>query len=323
MSKIPVKILGTGAYLPKQRVSSAILEKTLNYPVGTLAKTSSVQTRYYVSEETSTDMGFLAAQEAMSSAQVSAQEIDAIVSVSAVPQQALPTNAALLHQRLNLSPTVMAFDINATCISFLTGLFSMGHMVAKGVFKNVLLVSSDIGSTALNPNDPKTASLFGDGAAACVVGPSTSQAILGAYFETHSHCAQACQCEGGGTLLGVRRDIPLERSYFRMDGPKLFKAAIPPAMKMIKTLSELDDEPIDLYIPHQASPLALDLFQKRLGVKDEQFMHIVRDYGNMVATSIPFTLNKAIKSGRLKRGDRTLLFGTGAGLTVGGLLLEY
>ena len=88
-------------------------------------------------------------------------------------------------------------------------------------------------------------------------------------------------------------------------------------------MNRSSDREVDLFIPHQASPLALDLFQKKLGISDDRFMHIVRDYGNMIATSLPFTLNKAIEGNRLKRGDTALLLGSGAGLTIGGILLEY
>ena len=320
MSKIPVKILGTGAYLPSRLVTSEELEKELGYPSGTFATTSGVNKRYYATCETSSEMGMLAAEQALHAAKIDKSEIDAIVSVSGVPQQAIPTNAALIHRKLGLQGGI-AFDINSTCLSFLTGLFCLGNLIAKGVYRYVLLVSSDIASAGLNPQDPKTASLFGDGAAACVLGPTETGGIIASHFETRSEHIDDCQCEGGGTLLGLKEHIPRERQYFRMNGPKLFKAAIPPLLKMVHQM--LCESTVDLFIPHQASPFALDLLQKKLNIPNEKFVHIVRDYGNMIATSIPFALHQAIIEGRLQRGNKTLLFGTGAGLTIGGVLLEY
>jgi len=322
MSKIPVKIYGTGVFLPSRLVTSATLEEELGYPPGEFKRTSGVNQRYYVEKETSTEMGTIAAEKALASAHIDKEEIDAIISVSAVPQQAVPTNAALIHQKLGLKKDTIAFDINATCLSFLTGLFTMGNLITSGVYRSVLLVSSDIASGGLNPRDPKTASLFGDGAAACVLGPTENGGILASHFEVHSRYADACCCEGGGTLVGLNTDS-LERQYFRMNGPKLFKAAITPVLKMIKQFKREINRNIDLYIPHQASPFALDLFQRKLGVEDNQFIHIVREYGNMIATSIPFALHKAIEYKQLQRGDIALLFGTGGGLTIGGILLEY
>ena len=248
-------------------------------------------------------------------------EIDAVISVSGVPQQAIPTNAALFHRKLGLPRTTVAFDINSTCLSFLTGLFCMGNLIAQGVYRHVLLISSDISSVGLNPKDAKTASLFGDGAAACVLGAGEVGGIISTYFETRSENADDCKCEGGGTLLAMKKDTSIERHYFRMNGPRLFKAAMPSVLKMVQNMTS--ESKVDLYIPHQASPLALDLLQKKLNISDQQFMNIVRDYGNMIATSIPFALHMAIEEGRLQRGNNTLLFGTGAGLTIGGVLLEY
>jgi len=321
MSKLPVKILGTGAYLPSRLVTSEDLEKELGYPPETFAKASGVKKRYYASHETSSEMGMLAAEQALKTAQIEKSEIDAIISVSGSPQQAVPTNAALIHRKLRLSGTTVAFDINSTCLSFLTGLFCMGNLIAQGVYRHVLLISSDIASAGLNPKDAKTASLFGDGAAACILGKGKTGGIIASHFETKSEYADDCQCEGGGTLLGLKNHIPIERYYFRMNGPRLFKASMPSILKMVQRMN--DESKIDLFIPHQASPLALDLLQKKLGVPDQQFIHIVRDYGNMIATSIPFALHTAIEKGRLLRGNKALLFGTGAGLIIGGVLLEY
>lgn len=320
MSKVSLKIMGTGIYLPANKISSAELEKKLGYSEGSFLNASGVETRYHVDSETSSEMGMHAAKSAIAASGLLLSDIDAIISVSGVPQQSIPSNAALIHRKLGMQGTV-AFDINSTCISFLTGLFCMSHLIAQGVYRHVLLVSSDIASVGLNPKDPKTASLFGDGAAAVVIGPSESSGILASHFETRSEEGEACQCEGGGTLLAMKDHIPKERHYFRMNGPKLFKASLPPLLQMIKKLSALSD--IDVYIPHQASPLALDRLQKKLNVPDSQFVNLVRDYGNMIATSLPFSLHMAIEQGKLKRGQKALLMGTAAGITIGGILLEY
>ena len=320
MYKVPVKILGTGAYLPSCLITSEELEKKLGFSFGEFAKSSGVKTRYYANDETSSDMGAIAAKQALNMANLDKSEIDAIVSVSGVPQQSIPSNAALIHRKLGLKGTV-AFDINSTCLSFLTGFHCMGNLIAQGVYKRVLLVSSDIASVGLNPKDSKTASLFGDGAAACILGPATNEGIISSHFETRSEHGEDCICEAGGNLLHLKDDVPIERHYFRMNGPRLFKAAMPAVLEMIQKMT--NESTIDLFIPHQASPLALDLLQKKLNISDHQWINIVRDYGNMIATSIPFALHKAIMEKKLKRGDKTLLFGTAAGLTIGGLLLEY
>lgn len=322
MTTIKFQILSSGAYVPSERVSAEMLEKKLGYEPGTIAKASGVNNRYHVSYETTSDLGAEAAKMALESSGLEKDQIDAIVFVGGVSQQAIPSTAALIHQKLGLKNTV-AFDLNATCLGFVNGLFVMGNLISKGVYRNVLVVAADVASAGLNPNDPKTASLFGDGAAAFVLGPSDSKGILAYHFETHSEYSQVCQCEAGGTLHGIEPKVAKERLYFRMDGPRLVKAAMKPLLKMFRDLSKEAENRIKLYIPHQASPLALDLFQKKLKIGMDQFVHIVREYGNMIATSIPFALHKVISEGKIQRGDRVMLFGTAAGLSIGGLVLEY
>jgi 3-oxoacyl-[acyl-carrier-protein] synthase-3 len=323
MPQVPVKILGTGIYLPSILVTSEELEKTYGYAPGTFEKASDVKTRYIAKEETSSQMGYYAVENALKDANMKKEDIDIIVSVSGVPQQALPTNAVLIHEKLKLKDTTLAFDINATCLGFLTGFFSMAHLIQAGVYKNVVLVASDIPSKGLNPKDPKTLSLFGDGAAACILGSSTSQGILGSYFNVKSSMANLCSCKAGGTLMGITKDTLKDAYYFHMEGPKLFKAALKPVTEMIEYLKKQSAKEIDLFIPHQASPLVLDMFQRKLNIPQDKFIHIVRSFGNMIATSLPFALHKAIETKKLVRGQRAILFGTGAGMTIGGLAFEY
>jgi 3-oxoacyl-[acyl-carrier-protein] synthase-3 len=199
----------------------------------------------------------------------------------------------------------------------------MAHLIQAGVYKNVVLVASDIPSKGLNPKDPKTLSLFGDGAAACILGSSTSQGILGSYFNVKSSMANLCSCKAGGTLMGITKDTLKDAYYFHMEGPKLFKAALKPVTEMIEYLKKQSAKEIDLFIPHQASPLVLDMFQRKLNIPQDKFIHIVRSFGNMIATSLPFALHKAIETKKLVRGQRAILFGTGAGMTIGGLAFEY
>ncbi len=322
MKKTLTEILGTGIYLPSQLVTSDQLEENLGYLPGTIAKSSGVVKRYIAKNETSSEMGANAASKALEAAKVNNDEIDAIVFVGGVPQQAIPSTAALIHHHLGLKKAA-AFDINATCLSFLKGFFCMANLIEKGIYKKVLLVAADIASVGLNPDDPKTASLFGDGAAAVILGASEEKGIISYHFETESKFNDACYCKGGGTLYGLSNNIQKKDKYFYMNGPRLVKAALRPLLEMIKKLELKSNVDIDLYIPHQASPLALALLMKKMKVPSSKFMNIVRDYGNLIATSLPFALHKAIVEGRLNRGNKAMLFGTAAGLSIGGLVLEY
>ncbi|MDN3504637.1 MAG: 3-oxoacyl-[acyl-carrier-protein] synthase III C-terminal domain-containing protein [Rhabdochlamydiaceae bacterium] len=333
MSNHNLRILGTGSFLPKNLVENNHLESKLGLDKGWIEENCGVLTRYHIQEEEASELGAQAALIALKSASLIPEEIDLIIGVSGVMQQAIPTMSALIHKKLGLKKT-QTFDVNSTCLSFVTGLSLASNLIESGKYKNILLVSADVASVGLDPNNPKTATLFGDGAAAVIVGPSlnSSSRIKSSSFETWTETQDACKFEACGTKLHLK-ELSVEnghKQYFQMNGPKLFKAAIPHAMKLIEKVledSNMKMEDIDVCIPHQASPFALRLFHNQLLKKYESFsahfLNIVHMFGNMIATSIPHALDFAIRNNQLKRGQNCLIVGTSAGLSVGGLILEY
>ncbi|MCF7853058.1 MAG: hypothetical protein K9M07_07455 [Simkaniaceae bacterium] len=326
MSKKKITILGTGSYLPAEKITHEILEERLGLEKGWIMERCGVETRYYAAGEDASSMGTKAALQAIEAAGLSLEEIDVIIGVSGVPQQAIPSMGALIHKQLGLKKS-FAFDVNSTCLSFLLGLDIAADLIEGGKARHILLVSADIASVGLNPADPKTATLFGDGATAVVIGKSTGNAgIEASAFESWTEDQEACLLEIGGSKLPYVENLAVGeeyRRYFQMDGPLLFKSAIPRALKMIKDLMEQAQGDVSLMIPHQASPGSLRLIERKLGDFQGRIINIVKDFGNMIATSIPFALHYAIQEGKLKRGDRCLLIGTSAGISIGGMILEY
>lgn len=333
MSKKKIRILGTGSFLAEQFVENKSLENVLELEEGWIEARTGMVSRYHILNEEASDLGKEAALIAIKDAGIRPEDIDLVIGVSGVPQQAIPSMSALIHKKLGLKRT-QTFDVNATCLSFLSGLSIAAELIESQNYKNVLLVSADIASVGLNPNDPKTATLFGDGAAAVVVGPSGSFSshIKASLFETWSESQDACLLEAAGTKLHLKEvsEKNRDKQYFQMNGLKLFKAAIPHAMNILDTLFKktgVNMQNLDLCIPHQASPLALKVFHRQL-IKHHgdflcYFLNIVQSFGNMIATSLPHALDYAIKTKQLKRGDSFLMIGTSAGLSVGGMILEY
>lgn len=322
-----MRIVATGSVVGKTCVSNAELEKKLGLKAGWISKNCGVERRFHIDGEEASEMGAQAALIAVERSGLKLEEIDLVIGVSGVPQQAIPSMAALIHKKLRLKATP-TFDVNATCLSFLSGLSIADQLQRGGLYRRILLVSADIASVGLNPNDPKTATLFGDGAAAVIVEASESGALVSS-FETWTEVQEACQFEMGGTKLHLK-EVEEHRKYFQMKGPRLFKTAIPHGMRMVETLLDkagLTMDQLALFIPHQASPSALNIFSKLLKKKYKDFvcpfMNIVQDYGNMIATSLPHALNQAIEQKLLKRGDRCMLLGTSAGISVGGVIVEY
>jgi 3-oxoacyl-[acyl-carrier-protein] synthase III len=325
----PLRILGTGISTPPQWLDSAELDARLGLAAGTVQTRTGVARRGHEAARNAAEVSAEAARAALHAAGIAMDDLDAVVCANASPDQAMPCNAALLHREMGLK-RIPAFDVNASCIGFLMGLDLVAALFATGRYRRVLLTSCDLASRALDPRDADTLGLFGDGAAAAVLcggDDSDGPALLAARFETWSEAAHACEIPGCGSRLppahygGDYRDV----STFRMDGKRLYRAA---AEQFDRFVGELLDEAgldlarIDRVVPHQASRLGMQHIFKRLGVPRERVEDIFAGHGNQVSASLPTALHHALSSARLTSGDTTLLIGTAAGVTLGGVVLR-
>ena len=326
-----VKIISTGKYLPKRKVTVEELAQKLDISTDWIKRKSGVLTRYFIEDETASFMGARAAEQALSIADLSAQSIDCIVCASSISEQGIPCTAVLIQQQLGLGNSgIPAFDVDATCLSFLTALDTLSYLIDAGRYPRVLIVSSEIASIGIDWSHPESATLFGDGAAAVIVErtpPAESSAIRTSDLKTYSRGAELSRCLGGGNKHHPREfiDYP-ERFVFDMNGPGIYRMAaklLPNFVERLLTALDLSMADMKLVVPHQASLMAMRLLSKQLGIPPEKLVSIAPTHGNTMAASIPMALHEAILQGRLQRGDLTLLLGTGAGLSLGGIVLEY
>lgn len=329
-----VKIVSTAKYLPKQQVTAAEIDKRIGEKEGWVEKKSGVLVRHFADNEseTSPKMGAIALQEALNKAGLKLSDLDAIISTSGTQAQEIPCTASLIQEQMGgQNSGIPCFDINSTCLSFVTGLDTISYMVDSGRFKRVALVASEIASVGLNYNEKESAALMGDGAAAVIIERTPegeASGILGARMETYSSGAHHAEIRGGGTIKHPIRGKSVKEDdfYFNMNGPAVFKQAsklmIPFCERLFGEMeAKLSD--VNLVIPHQASKMALGLVQKRLELSDERFLKFVENHGNTIAASIPMGIHNAIEANRIKRGDKVLLLGTSAGFSIMGLVLQY
>ena len=318
--------------LPPNAVSSDELDRRLGLRGGSTLKQTGIRRRYLSTTETAAQLAARACTAALENAGLAWSDIDCLVGTSATMDQALPYNAALIHAELGLTAQrTSTFDIGASCMSFLTGLDTMSYLVDCGRYQNVMLVSADIATFGLDWTRLKECGLFGDGAAAAVIrksAPGESSRIMSAKTVTLSDGAQLCKIPAGGSRFHPRRlTTPIDPlTVFQMDGKSVFKlVAAEMAQFTAKLLADagVTMRDIALVVPHQASQLALDHLAKRLDVPEGRLVDIFTDYGNQVGASLPTALHIGLSSGRVRRGDPMLLIGTGAGLTMGGMILTY
>ena len=325
-----VKILATGKYLPKNQVTAEQLGQQLGIEAAWIEKKSGVKVRHFVQDETASQMGAMAATMALEAAGLSLSDIDCIVCTSSVPEQSIPCTAALVQKQLGgESSGIPAFDINSTCLSFVVGLDTLSYLVDAGRYSRVLLVATEI-ALAVDWKDRETSTLFGDGAAAAIIGktdPQEGSKIICSRQETYSQGADLSECLAGGNRYHPREySDNIDRFLFKMQGRAIYRLAskiLPGFMERLLQPAGLTLADIDFVIPHQASLMAMGLIRKGLNIPEEKWMVIAANHGNTIAASIPMTLHEAIQQHKIHRGDRILLLGTSAGFSVGGIVLEY
>lgn len=320
--------LGVG--LPKNIVLSTDIDKATGNELGYTERLSHIKQRYYVVDESASDLACIAVNDALSQSDVSLNEIGCLISGSGTMEQAVPYNAAKIHAQLDFSKPVPSFDVNMTCLSALRAIELGTVLLKSGGYKNILVVSSEIASAGIRWSDEETGPLFGDGSAALLLSRESGRPfkVLASHFETHSEGVGYAQVRGGGTLLPPSKISGSYKDYglFEMRGKDSLRLVNKILTTFLDTLFKKSDvqlKDINWIVPHQASFLGLEYLRKKLGVSTDKFINIISTHGNQIAASIPFALHNLLQSRDVKGGDRILLFGTSAGLSIGGMVVEF
>lgn len=328
---LKVKIAGLGHYLPEHVVSSAELEAEYGLEAGWIARTTGIYARHRALDETTVEMACYAAEGALAAAGMAAHEVDLIIAAASGRQQAIPCTAAFIQRKLGAPDGASAcFDLDATCLSFIFGLQTAAHLVAAGTYRAALVVSSEMTRRSLNPREPHSAVLFGDAAAAAVIvptPPNEAAQLVCEQFATYSSGADLTTILGGGTLHHPNDPTTSPTmNTFSMQGTGVYKKAarlVKPFIEQFFTRANWSRTDVDVVVPHQASGHALDLLVARYGFTPAQVVRNLAERGNCVAASIPLAFSEAVANRRIGRGQRVLLIGTGAGLTLGAIGLVF
>jgi 3-oxoacyl-[acyl-carrier-protein] synthase-3 len=320
---IPVSILTTGKALPLNRISAEQLDHVHRRPSGYTYRHGGVRHRHFASShESQTELAALAVRDALTRAQMNSSDIDLLISASGVQQQALPGNACFISQHLGLKPGVPAFDINASCLSFLVAFHTAAIMLAQGAYRRIAIAAADLPSRGLDWEDRESSLIFGDGAAAVILEKGDGTRGIHAYrLETYPEGRAYCEVRAGGTRIDHRNDLDPRNYLFRMNGKAVFKLAGKVLPAFMQALN-VDMGTVDIVVPHQASHLGMAHMAKKLDIGDDKIVNIYGEHGNQVAASIPTALHEAIVSGRAGQGRRALLIGTAAGLSLGAMVLD-
>jgi 3-oxoacyl-[acyl-carrier-protein] synthase-3 len=325
-----VCIAGVGYAVPAGiRANSEILKA---FPLRTedemVRLTGIKERRFATDDESATDLAAIAVQHALTQAGMQVSEIDGIILATLIPDQPVPSMASALARQLGI-PRALAFDLNAACSGWLYALEVGRTFIRCGTAKNLIVVTAELLSRITNPQDHRTAFLFGDGAGAAILtsregGHRLSQLGLSGDAEQF----EAIQRPGGGARMPWpdANDDDLEHFYLQMDGAAVFKHAVVGFAEQIEqTLAreKLKPEDIAWIVPHQANERILKAVSRRVGIPYEKFVVTIAKYGNTSAASVSMALGWAAEEGIFTDGDRIIFCSVGAGLTFAGGLLVW
>jgi 3-oxoacyl-[acyl-carrier-protein] synthase III len=273
------------------------------------------------------DLAVEAAKRALAECGTDANEIEAIIVATVTPDMLFPSTACLVQHKLGIKST-WGFDLSAACSAFVYALQAGAQFVASGAHKKVLVIGSDVMSSILDYTDRATCILFGDGAGAVILEPSTdADGLIDFEHEIDGSGGCALYMPGGGSLHPSTRETVDKKMHFvHQDGQAVFKFAVRKMGEVCERLLERNGvkaSDIDCFIPHQANQRIIKATADRLGLKPESVIINIDRYGNTTAGTIPLAMQSAREEGRLKKGDLVLLASVGAGFTIGGTLLRW
>lgn len=331
-----IRITGTGSALPGRIVTNKELEQMVETSDEWIRERTGIGERHVSVGETVVTLGSEAACKALEQAGKRAEEIDLILVATCSPEQYLPCCACQVQAAIG-AVNALAFDVNAACSGFLFALNTADAYLWTGLAENALVIGSEVLSKLVDWTDRGSCILFGDGAGAVVVERcEASPGILGRALHSDG--------TGGGVLQCGARELttPYARTsaaktdqkqqtddrehYIQMDGQEVYRFAtrrVPQCIEEALADAGLAVPDIDLFVLHQANARIIDAVAKRLHADREKFPTNLERVGNLSSASIPVLLDELHRQGKLHRGDRIVLAGFGAGLTIGACVMTW
>jgi 3-oxoacyl-[acyl-carrier-protein] synthase-3 len=326
--RFPVKILGTGAYVPDRVVPNSHFESYLETSDEWIQTRSGIRERRFAPEDENTKtFAIEAGRRALADSGLTAEDIDLVIVATITPAHVIPATACEVQDALGLR-SVPAFDLAASCSGWIYGVITASQFIESGMGKTALVIASDTLSRYIDMEDRSSCILFGDGAAATVLRRCDSGlgGILSArYGADGDHWKDIWIPAGGSEEPASQKTINERLHYVRMNGREVYKVAVM-RMAALLELSMRDagvgvDE-VTLFIPHQANLRIIESINKRLGVPPEKVSINIDRYGNTSGAAVGMCLDEARRTGRVKSGDLVAMTTVGAGFAWGSLLIR-
>lgn len=322
--RMSIRITGTGSALPGRYVTNEELAGLVDTSDEWIRERTGIGGRYVSVGETVADLAARACVSALENAGKEAEQVELLLAATCSPEEATPCTACQVQDKIGAGNAV-AFDLNAACAGFLFALHTAWAYVEARIYRNALIVGSEVLSKIVDWEDRSTCILFGDGAGAVYVEKCESGGVLS--FVQHSDGSR------GGVLACGCRQISnpffhgkTQNPYIRMDGREIFTFAVrqvPLAVEEALDKAGLTVAEAELFVLHQANRRIIEGIARRLSVGMEKFPMNLQCVGNTSSAAIPLLLDELNRAGRLEDGMKLVLSGFGAGLTYGACVMEW
>lgn len=309
-----VEIVGSGYYVPSQVITNEDLSELVETSDEWITQMTGIKQRHIVSTEENSDLATKAVEQLLKNSNIEVEKVRFIIVGTFTPDQLLPSTACKVQAKLGWNDlNISTFDINAACSGFI---FSL--QVATNLLEQegdiAIVIGSEVISNVIDWADRNTCILFGDGAGAIAIEKNKDGNSMTHYTQTSGDL--------DGNLHTVKRTT---REVIEMKGSEVFKFAInkmPEAIERVLEKANEKIENIDYIIPHQANKRIIMNVIKKMGIKEEQVIVNVDQFGNTSAASIPIAYAQCMEKGILKRGMKVIFVGFGAGFTYGATYME-
>ena len=318
------KISGTGKYLPDRILTNKDLEEIVDTSDDWIKSRTGVEKRHIASDDQSTsDLAYEAAKIAIRSSSINLNEIDLIIVGTCTPDLVFPNTATLVQEKLGIGGCP-AFSLETACSGFIYAAAVADKFIKLGEAKCALVIGADCISRLLDWTDRSTCVLFGDGAGAVILKPSSESGIISCHLGSDGKYKDLL-CYPIGPSKDLHKAGSSDAKLL-MNGNEVFKVAVRTLGKLAeKTLRDnnIDQEKLDWLVPHQANRRIIEATAKRLKLPLSKVILTVQDHGNTSSASIPMALDVGIEDGRIQRGQLILMEGFGGGFTWGSILMRY
>ena len=327
MEKINAVITGVGGYVPDYVLTNDELSRMVDTTDEWIMTRIGVKERRILNEEGlgTSYMARKAAKQLMQKTGVNPDEIDAVIVCTTTPDYHFPSTASILCDKLGLK-NAFAFDLQAACCGFLYGMEVAASLVVSGRHKKVILVGADKMSSMVDYTERATCPIFGDGAAAVLLEPTTEDVgIMDSILRTDGKGLPFLHMKAGGSVCTPSYfTVDHKMHYIYQEGRTVFKYAVSNMSEITATIAEkngLTKENINWVIPHQANMRIIDAVASRLEVPMEKVMVNIQRYGNTSAGTLPLCLWDYEK--QLRKGDNLIFTAFGAGFTFGAVYVKW